>query len=312
MYSLDFRKLALAYLRKVGSFRKAAAFCKVSTSTLHRWSTLGVSHGMTKPTGRPRVWCARTMHVLKAYLASQPNTTLCQMQLHLHETAHVRVGVDRLRCMLKKLGVSRKRTSKRFSKPVETSVQEAREASFLCQLASAVSTGSPVVSLDECYFSEKVLPLYGYSAKGQPCVVHAPTSSWQQRSLVLAVANDGSCSRELARGPVNRRMFCAFVKALPFPPGTTLILDNASIHRGVPCLEVYRTKGYVPLFTPPYSPQFNPVENVFAWIKHHFRSAWPWRQGVDASVQAASSALPPACVRGAFNHLFARIRRNGA
>ena len=55
-------------------------------------------------------------------------------------------------------------------------------------------------SVDECYFSEKVLPLYGYSPIGQKCKVTSPATSWKKQSLLLAVASDGSRHSQIIQG----------------------------------------------------------------------------------------------------------------
>ena len=63
------------------------------------------------------------------------------------------------------------------------------------------------ISVDECYFSEKVMPLYGYSQKGSKCILTSPSTGWKKRSLILAVANDGSMCYEIFEGSVNKVKF---------------------------------------------------------------------------------------------------------
>ena len=183
----------------------------------------------------------------------------------------------------------------------------ARTTSFCRQLLEARQGQDLVVSLDECYFSERVLPLYGYSRVGQKCVVTAPTGSWSKISLFLAIASDGSMQYELVSGAGNRKLCAAFLEALPYPPGTTLLMDNVSFHHRLQ--HVTDAKGYRVLFTPPYSPQFNPVEMAFSVVKTAFRSAWPWRAGVDRAIDQAIDCLSPGGVQNFFTHVDQEVRR---
>jgi hypothetical protein len=64
-----------------------------------------------------------------------------------------------------------------------------------------------------------------------------------------------------------------FIQSMPYPPGSTLLLDNATIHKTRCVTEACREKGYRILFTPAYSPEFNPIEMVFGAIKNSFYKA---------------------------------------
>ena len=57
---------------------------------------------------------------------------------------------------------------------------------------------------------------------------------------------------------------------MPFDAGTTLLLDNAAIHKTAAVRAAAERKGYCLLFTPPYSPELNPIELVFGILKNAF------------------------------------------
>jgi transposase len=213
-----------------------------------------------------------------------------------------RAGYRAIRTALLGVRFSRKRTTKRFSS--KSVANEASRDSFKESLRTALANKEKnlVVSLDECYFSEKTLPLYGYSPIGQPCVVRSPTATWKQRSLLLAVGSDGSKVSLISTGSITGEKFRDFIGNLPYAPGTVLLMDNASIHKGDSLLSM-RIKGYNPLFTPPYSPEFNPVENVFSVVKGSFRSTWPWVSGIEASICTGIAEATPLTISNAFRHL---------
>jgi transposase len=309
MYSLDFRKLALSILKREGSYRRAAAICNVSASTLHRWATRGIEN-KNGSKGRPVKLSNIVKVALQRFLEANPVTTLRRMQSFLKSNACVgqpRIGMFALRSLLKRMHVSRKRTAKRTGDNKAGSLaRQVYTHTFTDNVRDCLLTQSehkPVVSLDECYFSEKVLPLYGYSAVGKPCTVTSPKSSWRQRSLLLAVASDGSMYHRLFDGSIDAVRFRDFVHEMPYPREARLLLDNAATHKTTAVRNEFEAKGYHPHFTPPYSPQYNPVENVFSKVKASFRAAWPWIDGVDAAVSSAVRSVTAADVTATFRHL---------
>lgn len=289
-YSLDFRRLALRLLAEHGSFRRAARICKISTSTLHAWHKNGPQ---IKKRVRRRLSDACREQV-RQLLESQPVTTLRRVKQEMMTRHRLRIGLHSLRNLIHQIGWSRKRTSKRGLR----SASNERRDTFLAA-AQALSATDLIVSVDECYFSEKVLPLYGYSPIGEKCTVSIPVASWRQRSLLLAVASDGSRFHQVFTGAVNKQRFQAFVQSMPFPPTTTVLMDNVAFHKD---LAPFKEKAYSALYTPPYSPEFNPVENVFSVVKHAFRTAWPWDQGVDFHVHKAVECSTPETVCACFDH----------
>jgi transposase len=90
----------------------------------------------------------------------------------------------------------------------------------------------------------------------------------------MSVTKTGNKDYVVMNGACNRARFESFVDRLPYPPGSVILLDNVSFHhpRKADMCDVFTRKGYVPLFTPPYSPQYNPIEGVFSVVKHAFRS----------------------------------------
>ena len=77
-------------------------------------------------------------------------------------------------------------------------------------------------------------------------------------------------------GPVNRQVFEAYVEKVLLPelrPGDIVIMDNLSSHKGLKIRQLIEAAGAELLFLPPYSPDFNPIENAFAKLKALLRKA---------------------------------------
>ena len=62
-----------------------------------------------------------------------------------------------------------------------------------------------------------------------------------------------------------------FLPALP--PGAVIVMDNASFHRKAQLIPLAQKYGFCLIFLPPYSPELNPIENFWAWLKRYLRSA---------------------------------------
>jgi transposase len=88
-------------------------------------------------------------------------------------------------------------------------------------------------------------------------------------SLVIASEYQVVKRTEL-NGSFNTQRFCAFLQELHIPRGSVILLDNVSFHHSKAALEVVQRKGIVLLFTPPYSPWFNPIEGIFSIVKRQY------------------------------------------
>lgn len=304
MYSADFRCLALRLLKTFGSYHRAAKACGISTSTLHRWNTT-LERRTRRMTPKRKLTLVVVDKIKQLLVESTGVLTLNHIQLHLEHSGS-RLCRQTISHAVKHLcGFSRKRVSRRFGGKRDPVVQkhlvDAFEQTIRQRTRGGPTQHSPIVSVDECYFSEKVLPLYGYSPIGSKCVVTSQATSWKKRSLLLAVANDGYKHSKVHDGSINKLRFSDFIRSLPFPPNTTVILDNVAFHKDV---TPFVAKGFRPLFSPPYSPDHNgPVENSFSVVKTAFRSMWPWKDGVDVCIQDAIKTLDPHHIRHMFKNL---------
>jgi transposase len=282
------------------SFRHIADTLHISSSTVHRWVTLGV--GVKKR--QPKELSVVAIQHVSETVASNPVTTLAQLKSGLAQKGCV---LDRriIARVLKHLRLSRKRTARSMSSKKPASETRAFVNKFCSTMKPILSESRPVSCVDECYFSERVLPLYGYSTVGRKCVVKGPCGGWKKRSLLLSVSSDGDKRFQVFDGSVNTIRFGEFIRSLPYPPGSTIVVDNIAFHKK---LDPFTQKQFQPVFTPPYSPEFNcPVENAFSKIKNAFRSMWPWTQhgriDVDACINAAVESLTAADVRASFSRL---------
>ena len=159
--------------------------------------------------------------------------------------------------------------------------------------------------LDESGFSLALSVLYGWGKKGEPLVEQVPARRGKNLSVLGAFDIEGMLATTSRLGAMTRADFERFLQEDLLPrllPGSVLVLDNASIHKGgqIECLA--SAAGCRVLYLPPYSPDLNPIELAWAFVKSQVRKRGPRedavrQQAVEAALAAIPESLAPACFR---------------
>jgi transposase len=295
MYSVDIRRIAFRRLQLGWSLRRVARHLDIGATTVHRWRTQGTWTQIHRR-GSRSIPLRDTHNCIRTILDDRPFLTLTQIRDALDgaRNGESRISISTVRRYVQNIGYSRKRLS---TKPLGIPSPE-RVQQFSTDYATLIAPETTVVSVDECHFSERVAPLYGYSAPGQRCVLRRWTSSWRSHSLILSICSDGRVHADVMRGSVNKVRFATYVAALPLQAGCVLLMDNCSIHHRQE--DALSTKEFTPLYLPPYSPQFQPVELAFSKIKQLFRQLWPWAQGVESCILECVAQVTSSDVLGWF------------
>jgi transposase len=133
-----------------------------------------------------------------------------------------------------------------------------------------------LVFIDETWVKTNMAPLRGWSRCGTRLKGHAPFGRWQTTTFLAALRHDRVDAPAVFDGPINGRSFTAYVEQVLVPtlkPGDIVVMDNLGSHKGRPVRQAIRAAGARLLFLPKYSPDLNPIEQLFAKLKHHLRSA---------------------------------------
>lgn len=120
-----------------------------------------------------------------------------------------------------------------------------------------------------------------------------PAGQWQTNTLVQAVALDGTRAAMVLDGPINGESFAGFCEWLLAPslhPGDLVVLDNLSSHKSTSAIRIIEAVGARFVYLPPYSPDLNPIENIFSKVKQLLRRLRPRSFG--EIVKAAGKVLP--------------------
>jgi putative transposase len=118
----------------------------------------------------------------------------------------------------------------------------------------------------------------GWAPKGKRLVDKVPHGHWKTATFLAALRNDRIDAPCLFDGPINGERFRAYVEQFLAPtlkPGDVVILDNLGSHKGKAVRTAIRRIGARLVFLPKYSPDLNPIEQVFAKIKSFVRKQAP-------------------------------------
>lgn len=134
------------------------------------------------------------------------------------------------------------------------------------------------VFLDECGVTTDLLRRYGRSPRGERLRDHTPCSHWETHTVIVGLRLEGLTAPAVFNGPIDNPSFAAYVEQVLVPtlrPGDVVVLDNLAVHKQPDVLARIESVGAALRFLPPYSPDFNPIEQAFAKLKAFLRAARP-------------------------------------
>ena len=163
-----------------------------------------------------------------------------------------------------------------------------------------------LVFVDEIGSNTSLRPLYAWSRRGEraPCSV---PRNWSKNVTLLASMGPRGMGPSLAvEGSTTRAVFEAYVEEALAPSlsaGQVVVMDNLSAHKGGRVRKLIEGEGCKVVYLPPYSPDFNPIEQAFAKIKAMLRRAESRsREALVEAMGAALSAITVQDASGFFRH----------
>lgn len=133
-----------------------------------------------------------------------------------------------------------------------------------------------LVFIDETWAKTNMTRTHGRALRGQRLVAAVPQARWTTMTFLAALRRDGITAPCVFDGPINGCLFLAWVNQFLVPtlrPHDIVVLDNLGSHKGREVRKAIRAAGAHLLFLPPYSPDLNPIEQVFAKLKTLLRKA---------------------------------------
>ena len=148
------------------------------------------------------------------------------------------------------------------------------------------------IFIDESGVTTDLLRRYGRSPRGVRLRDYTPYGHWQTHTVVAGLRIDGLVAPAVFDGPIDNPTFLAYVEQVLVPtlrPGDVVVLDNLTMHKQPEVQAAIERVGAWIRFLPPYSPDFNPIEQAFAKLKAFLRAARP--RSFDQVVKLVAIAL---------------------
>ncbi len=128
--------------------------------------------------------------------------------------------------------------------------------------------------MDECGIDDNEEPEYGYGPKGERVMGEKHAKRTSRLSIISALNQNILQAPFLFVGYCTRLIFEVYVEKVLLPtlkPGQTVVLDNASFHKGGRIEKLIESVDCKVVYLPPYSPDLNPIEHHWFAIKNRIK-----------------------------------------
>jgi transposase len=163
-----------------------------------------------------------------------------------------------------------------------------------------------LVFADEMGTNTSLSPVYAYSLRGRRAYAKVPRNRGANTTLLASMSFEGMGPCLAVKGPATATVFEAYIEKALAPSlrrGQIVVLDNLGAHKGAKVRELIEERGCQLLYLPPYSPDFNPIEEAFSKIKGALRKAQArTREALIEALGAAISAITVRDAQGFFEH----------
>jgi transposase len=263
MYSIEFRTAALNVYFYLNNMKKASQALNIGIGTLWRWVNLGI-----QPKQRKRIpFPTAILYFINAYIQQHNYCIQKDVLLAVQDVFKINVSKGCIATAFSLLGYTRKRLRKKGCAKKKSDYHER-----VINLENAFSNHfNNIVSVDEVGFDQRTTPMYGYSYKGTKAYSITHPTIRKRSNVIMSIDAKGMRQYSIVNSSIDGSKFSSFIDSLTWPSGTFLLMDNVAFHKSESVKRSMANKGYRALFIPPYSPDCNPIENVFSVIKNHFR-----------------------------------------
>jgi transposase len=149
-------------------------------------------------------------------------------------------------------------------------------ARALWKLRQGLLNSTRLLFIDETGTHTAMTRLRGRCRKGMRLIAHVPHGHWKTTTFVAALRCDAITAPLVVDGPMNGEIFRAYVEQHLLPtlrPGDIVVMDNLSAHKVEGIRQLIEAAGATLVYLPPYSPDLNPIEQLFAKLKTLLRKA---------------------------------------
>jgi len=268
--AVDLRVRVLAAVEAGASHRQAAERFGVSAASVSRWRALAREKG--EPSPGPLGGDRRSGRIeaqgglIRSLLEEAPDITVEELRTALAARGHA-FGYGTLQRFFRPHGITRKKKTAHASEQDRPDVLRKRWNWFEGQIDLHPNG---LVLIDETWAKTNMARTHGRCRRGKRLRMGMPHGHWRTTTLVAGLTMRGIVAPFVLSGPINRAAFEAYIERVLVPelrPGDVVVMDNLSSHKRPRTKALIEGAGAQLLFLPPYSPDFNPIENAFSKLK---------------------------------------------
>lgn len=273
-YSLDLRERVVALVSGGQTTRAAAVAFDVSVASVVKWTQRFRATGSAaaKAMGGKRPFLLEHQRDwLLSRLDEKPDLTLHALRDELRERGTV-VSCDTLWRFLRR----QESASKKTLFAAEQDRPDVARRRLRWKKYQAQIDPTRLVFIDETWAKTNMTRTRGWYRRGRPLVAKVPHGHWKTMTFLAALRHDKITAPFVLDGPINGEAFLAYVEQVLVPtlkPGDIVVMDNLGSHKNLAIRQAIRGAGARLIFLPPYSPDLNPIEQVFAKLKTLLRKA---------------------------------------
>lgn len=262
---------------------------KTVCSIYKRFNEDGILHALPRGGHKQKILTDDDVNAIRDWIDDNPLITLKDLRDKLAAERDVHVCLETVRKSVGEFEYSIKRVSLRAEAAETEELWQQRRQYCEWFLAANWQEGR-MIFLDDTGFKYSTRRSRGWSPKGTPAKVVVPALRSRNVTAIAAIRANGLAYYKVLDGNGNRAAFLQFLQELfeHVPPNCILVMDNASIPKGIEVEQLIAQRGHSLRYLPSYSSFFNPMEAFFAQWKGYVKQTRPTNE---AELRAAINTV---------------------
>ncbi len=257
MYSKKVRKIAISLYNKFNIYRKVASLLNISKSIIHYWINYKyISHKKVIPLNKIQKFI-KSLLIKDNYITIKNVTKMTnkKFKLNLSKSFIYTTIKKKLNYSFKKI------TKKNFSKNINDLIKKKKN------FKKKYSNYKNIICIDETYVHSNIHSKYGWALNGKR-LIHYVKSNPIKYSIIVAISCNGIQQYLISKNNINKDIFKKFIVQLcHINKNKLFLMDNVSFHKSKDVTSIIDKTSNKAIFIPPYSPELNPIEEVFSIFK---------------------------------------------
>jgi transposase len=297
-YSNNHKDTVVRVYKKLKSYRLAEEYTGVPKTNIHRWFHL--QFNFTPKISKLDVLMKQPViiDIIKTAFLTNPFYTVDEIKFVVNQKCNHNYSYNLIYSVIKNMRLSYKKV--KIKNYINRDLLISKTNLFSDSFKNLYNKNTLIISLDEVGFNLNLTPIRSWSPIGKPyCIKNKIKTNKRNKSVISYITSKGNIHYEISDTPFNTDKFLKFLKTCNFPKNTIILMDNVAFHKSKICQNFIKNKEWKLLYTPPYSPWFNPIENIFFSVKHYYRK----HKNIKLAFEHVNSKMITNTIDSVVNHI---------